>query len=593
MAQSPWTFDPSGRLGIWTGQSYDYSMPSSFSSSALTQNYGGPANFSGEGPYQTFDQWGLDVNGQQWTPMSNNYALNYDPQRDPNSLTLQIKSGDKAGTTVSYVKGADGNWTLDPNAVRQNYWDTNGLKDAWKMMLPIGAMGAAMAAPLLLGGEAAAGGAGAGMTAAEAAALGSEAAGGITGIGAGGMTAAEAAAAAGIPAAATPGYLSLSVAIPELTWGSASGIPLGAAGGAVPGLGALAPEAAGAWTGFGAAASGLPWGDLPIGSDPGGMPPIGPNSYPSGVKPPTLPGGGGSILPDWMQKALGITGALTGGGGSSTGGLIGAGIGGLLGYLDAKNQPNSLTVKNEIDPRLANLWYGADGTGGIAGQAANLYASQQGQPNPLMQAGQQISGMAGQTPDWATLVNQSKSQWDSNPWVKQQQDAITGKVTQNLLQNVMPNIGSGAESVGGYGGSRQGIAQGLAISNMNTDLAPALANLASNAYESSQNRALSSAGAAGSYGLNNQAQQAGLLGTGAGMQSSAPWANLNNFRTAISGAPGNTSVTQPLFNNTTAGALGGASLGSQIAGNINWGDLFKTIGGWNWPFGKQDTTGVF
>lgn len=376
---------------------------------------------------------------------------------------------------------------------------------------------------------------------------------------------------------------------------------------AVPGTTAAGISPWEAINGFGAAGSG--WGsgltsllptaswNLPAAASGGG------GSAPGATTNPTASKAGSSIysqieqalgLPaGTLQAAGGVVGAAAGGGGSSTGGLLGAGIGGLLGYLDAKNQPDSLTIKNEIDPRLANLWYGADGTGGIAGQAANVYASQQGQPNPLMQAGQQISGMAGQTPDWATLVSQAKGQWDSNPWVQQQQDAITNKTTQNLLQNIMPNIGSGAESVGGYGGSRQGIAQGLAISNMNTDLAPALANLASNAYENSQNRALSSAQSAGSYGLNNQAQQAGLLGTGATMQSNAPWANLNNFRTAISGAPGNSSTTTPLFNNTTAGALGGANLGSQIGGGINWSDLFKTIGGWNWPFGSQNTTGVY
>jgi hypothetical protein len=251
-------------------------------------------------------------------------------------------------------------------------------------------------------------------------------------------------------------------------------------------------------------------------------------------------------------------------------------IGGGLGYLDAKNQPDSITTRTEIDPRLAEFAYGAQG---VAPAATNLLQQQLGQPNPLTQAGQQISGMANTLPNWASLVDQAKSQWDPNPWISQQQKGITDLATRNLNENVLPGIGTQAGYAGGYGGSRQGVAEALAMSRLNTDLAPALTGLASNAWESGQNRALSSAGQAGNYGLQNQAQQAGLIGTGAGLQAQGPWFPINQASNVMSRLPGNTSVVNPLFNNPWAGALGGASLGSQVGGGTDWSELFKGVGG--------------
>ncbi len=88
----------------------------------------------------------------------------------------------------------------------------------------------------------------------------------------------------------------------------------------------------------------------------------------------------------------------------------------------------------------------------------------------------------------------------NNPYLDRQANAITGMMTRNLNENVMPDIRSGAIAAGQYGGSRQGIAEGLAASRMNQDLAPALANLYGGAYENAQQRM---AGAA--TGINEQA----------------------------------------------------------------------------------------
>jgi len=76
-----------------------------------------------------------------------------------------------------------------------------------------------------------------------------------------------------------------------------------------------------------------------------------------------------------------------------------------------------------------------------------------------------------------------------NPWLEQRADAIADSVSRNYLYNVAPQVRSGAVAAGGYGGSRQGIAEGLAQQGMNRDIATAQANLYGNAYESDANRA--------------------------------------------------------------------------------------------------------
>lgn len=78
----------------------------------------------------------------------------------------------------------------------------------------------------------------------------------------------------------------------------------------------------------------------------------------------------------------------------------------------------------------------------------------------------------------------------TNPYLPQQAQAITQQANNNLFNYQMPQINSGAIAAGGFGGSRQGIAQGLAIGQTNQGLSSSLASLYGNAYESDQNRGL-------------------------------------------------------------------------------------------------------
>lgn len=89
-----------------------------------------------------------------------------------------------------------------------------------------------------------------------------------------------------------------------------------------------------------------------------------------------------------------------------------------------------------------------------------------------------------------------------NPFLQRQANAITADLTRNLNENVMPGIRSQALAAGQYGGSRQGIAEGLAASRLNQDLAPALTGMFSNAHEAAQQRMFGTANS-----LNDQAFQ--------------------------------------------------------------------------------------
>ena len=73
-----------------------------------------------------------------------------------------------------------------------------------------------------------------------------------------------------------------------------------------------------------------------------------------------------------------------------------------------------------------------------------------------------------------------------NPYLQTQADNISANMTRNFNTNVMPSINQGAMAAGGFGGSRQGIAQGLGMRGLNDSIGQAQTNLYSNAYNTDQ-----------------------------------------------------------------------------------------------------------
>lgn len=147
-------------------------------------------------------------------------------------------------------------------------------------------------------------------------------------------------------------------------------------------------------------------------------------------------------------------------------------------YFDQVNNVGINAMTGGFDPDIGKV---AD----ITPQNVNLTQARSGQGalDPTFAMQRMLSG----TPD--------------NPYLDQQANAITASLTRNMNENVMPGIRSNAIAGGQYGGSRQGIAEGLATSRLNQDLAPALTNLYGGAYENAQGRMYGTAS-----GLNQQAE---------------------------------------------------------------------------------------
>lgn len=209
-----------------------------------------------------------------------------------------------------------------------------------------------------------------------------------------------------------------------------------------------------------------------------------------------------------------------------------------------------------------------------------------------------------------------------NPYLQQMGDALVQQNTQNLQRNVMPRIGSAAMAAGGYGGSRQGVIESNAISDLNTANANALASLYGGAYNNNlqydlgrrsqdqsydlgrRNNDLGYFGAANSYnlgmgnlglgyagldrqiandnmswgqqGYNNNMGLWGQLmnnnqtgiGAGTNIQNTPQgyWQQFGNQYNSIGQGYG-TQTSNGGGGNPIMGALGGAQLGSQVA---NW-----------------------
>ena len=159
-----------------------------------------------------------------------------------------------------------------------------------------------------------------------------------------------------------------------------------------------------------------------------------------------------------------------------------------------------------------------------------------------------------------------------NPYLEKQAENITRGFNRNLQEQVLPGLRSKFIGSGGLGGSRQGIAEGLAAGRSGEGLSSAITNMYAQDYENSQNRGMQGSIAgmnaglqARSMDLNNELarlnsernfystnrgqdisqmglaagllQQAnqGFLGQGQGiyglgqLENQAPWQQLQNY----------------------------------------------------------------
>jgi hypothetical protein len=268
--------------------------------------------------------------------------------------------------------------------------------------------------------------------------------------------------------------------------------------------------------------------------------------------------------------------------GSYLGGPIGGAIGGALGgALGGSKQSGTTTTtqQQQMDPAYRNLLYGADGKSGILNQITGLantprstgasafgsnindYLGNWGGNTFVgnQQAAQALQGSNFDAPGvtnatvgqaWVNAPGQNNidltgnyndflnSAPGANPYltgaigrgINQANNAfgaLQRDSTQNLLENVLPSIRSNAIAAGGFGGSRQGIAEGRALDSFAKEQQRALSQVGQNntdaavaaqaaAYDADRNRQLSAL-----QGLSGQ--QYGVAGQNANL-----WQQTNN-----------------------------------------------------------------
>jgi len=353
----------------------------------------------------------------------------------------------------------------------------------------------------------------------------------------------------------------------------------------------------------------------------------------------------------FLKDLVGIAAPIAG---TVLGGPIGGAIGGALGGLaSGSGQPKSqtATTQQQLDPRISAMLFGNGGSdAGLLSQYRDLlnqprsdaannfakanagyasyagadldasrqaaYRAMQGNQAPGFQAGgaQVISpafaaGSDIKAPnqnniDLTSSYQNLLSGGNTNALMNSLQagNALTSaqfqqnqsNLTDNFTRNVLPSIRGGAIAAGQYGGSRQGIAEGNALSDFtkqlnqsNTQLGLAnsanTANALAGAYENGQNRALSATQGLGAQQYNVAQQNAAtrnqaefmnvgnvldVLKTNAGMQQQ------NNQFNASLGQHGQLATNALNSSNNLAGAgllsglLGNAS--NQVNANDNW-----------------------
>lgn len=179
-----------------------------------------------------------------------------------------------------------------------------------------------------------------------------------------------------------------------------------------------------------------------------------------------------------------------------------------------------------------------------------------------------------------------------NPYLEQMASTITGQVNDNLQRNIMPNISGGAQMVGGFGGSRQGVVEANALKDANTSLSNSLTGMYYGDYNNSMNRQLQKYGMDQSYNLGlgqlqlgnrntdlnqvqlganlfNQGNQ-GMMSQGQGVynlgltQQQAPWQVVGGFNSALTPYTGYGTQSMSQNGSTAGNLFGGALAGAQL-----------------------------
>ena len=268
------------------------------------------------------------------------------------------------------------------------------------------------------------------------------------------------------------------------------------------------------------------------------------------------------------------------------------------GKSDAPDETNSVQQVQPwsgVQPYLTNMF----------SNASNLY--QQGGPqyypgqtypgrDPLQDQAQNLNlnyamnSMPGQIYDTQRAQSYALNSPDAanNPYVQNMMQSNQFNLNRNLQENLLPSIRGGALNAGGVGGSRQGIAEGIALRGTQDALANANAQTMMGAYGqglTAQGRALAMAPQTMSMGMApmDVMNQVGQYNQGIDQQAlgadmdrwnynqQLPWNTIGQYNSLLSGTPWGSSTTSTAEGgggSPIAGALGGGLAGAALGSSM-------------------------
>ena len=299
---------------------------------------------------------------------------------------------------------------------------------------------------------------------------------------------------------------------------------------------------------------------------------------------------------------------------------FGAGIDSYLNDWGTDNFMRSQQAAQRLQASNIN----APTAGAASMQAAQVNAPGQNNLNLSPAYQDMVYGQAGNNPYLTSAIQKGINQGNT-AFGNMLSDA-----TRNITESILPSIRSGARVSGNYGSDREGIAQGRALDTFNTQVGRAMSQFGQNntdaavaaqagAYDADRNRALNAMSGLGAqqYGtsfqnagfqqqanqtnaqlqqqaalanqqaqlatnqLNSQNQTAGI-GLSSGLLGQAYGYGTNNDSYAgnrlgqtagllapFTGLGASATSTQPLYNNTAGGILGGALAGASLWNAFN------------------------
>lgn len=128
--------------------------------------------------------------------------------------------------------------------------------------------------------------------------------------------------------------------------------------------------------------------------------------------------------------------------------------------------------------------------------------------------GQMAAGNAQTAPALNTLLNPDILNAESNPYLKSYMEAAIRPLGEQFSNVVMPGISQDAITAGGFGGSRQGIAEGLASQGLSRATGDVTAQIGNEGYKQGLGAMISGLGAANTQQGQNLDALKGLFGTG-------------------------------------------------------------------------------